>query len=70
MADPAPAEQPGENFYEPISPEGREPPPSATVQVHDSEKILREMPPEDARALFGEEVTAEMVAGAGRRGIA
>ena len=59
MADPAPAEQPGENFYEPISPEGREPPPSATVQVHDSEKILREMPPEDARALFGEEVTAE-----------
>src|SRR5580692_8315198 len=59
MADPAPAEQPGENFYEPLTPEGREPKPSATVQVHDSEKILREMPPQDAREIFGEEITAE-----------
>ena len=33
--------------------------PAATVQVHDSEKILREMPAEDAREIFGQEVTAE-----------
>ena len=33
--------------------------PAATVQVHDSEKILREMPPQDAREIFGEEITAE-----------
>jgi hypothetical protein len=60
MADTAvPGSEPGENFYEPISPPGVEDKPAATVQVHDSERILREMPPEDAREIFGEEITAE-----------
>ena len=60
MADTAvPGTESGQNFYEPLTPEGRESPPAATVQVHNSEKILREMPPEDAREIFGHEVTAE-----------
>jgi hypothetical protein len=45
--------------YEPVTPQGVEDKPAATVQIHDSEKILRELPPETARELFGEEVTAE-----------
>ena len=70
MADPAPGTKSGENFYEPLTPEGREPKPSATVQVHDSEKILREMPPQDAREIFGEEITAEWSPGARCQGTA
>ena len=46
------------DIYEPVTPAGVEEKPAATVQVHDSEKILREMPPQDAREIFGEEITA------------
>jgi hypothetical protein len=45
--------------YEPVSPAGVEDKPAAVVPVHDSEKVLREMPPQDAREIFGEEITAE-----------
>jgi hypothetical protein len=45
--------------YEPVTPAGVEDKPAAVIPVHDSEKVLREMPPEDARSIFGEEVSAE-----------
>jgi hypothetical protein len=47
------------DVYETVTPAGVEDKPAAVVPIHDSEKILREMPPEAAREIFGEEITAE-----------
>jgi hypothetical protein len=41
--------------YEPITPEGSEPRPAASIPVHDSEKILQQLPPGPERqAILGE----------------
>ena len=46
--------------YEPITPEGSEPKPAASIPVHDSESILQQLPPgPERRAILGEVEPAE-----------